>query len=230
MRCDSGARATSDALASSRRHGAGRPARGTWSCGKRGDDNRYRQAGGHQGLRALGSRLRSGVRRGIRAGPARGDRRQRARRRDAFSKSASARASRCPTTPATAASSASTSPSRCCARRASASPTGSLRNVERLAVMDAERLDFPDASFDVVVAQYVVNTVPASGGGARRVRPRAQAGRRDRDPQPRGRGRRGAARARALVPAASPTGSAGAPSFPGNASPTGPRARRTACA
>ena len=26
--------------------------------------------------------------------------------------------------------------------------------------MDAERLDFPDASFDVVVAHYVVNTVP----------------------------------------------------------------------
>lgn len=37
---------------------------------------------------------------------------------------------------------------------------GRLHNVERLAVMDAERLDFPDASFDVVVAQYVVNTVP----------------------------------------------------------------------
>ena len=36
----------------------------------------------------------------------------------------------------------------------------SLRNVEGLAVMDAERLDFPDASFDVVVAQCVVNTVP----------------------------------------------------------------------
>jgi len=35
-----------------------------------------------------------------------------------------------------------------------------LHNVERLAVMDAERLDLPDASFDVVVAQYVVNTVP----------------------------------------------------------------------
>ena len=35
-----------------------------------------------------------------------------------------------------------------------------LRHVEGLAVMDAERLDFPDASFDVVVAQYVVNTVP----------------------------------------------------------------------
>ena len=26
--------------------------------------------------------------------------------------------------------------------------------------MDAEHLDFPDASFDVVVAQYVVTTVP----------------------------------------------------------------------
>lgn len=35
-----------------------------------------------------------------------------------------------------------------------------LRNVEGLAVMDAECLDFPDASFDVVVAQYVVTAVP----------------------------------------------------------------------
>lgn len=35
-----------------------------------------------------------------------------------------------------------------------------LGYVERLAVMDAEHLDFPDATFDVVVAQYVVNTVP----------------------------------------------------------------------
>ena len=35
-----------------------------------------------------------------------------------------------------------------------------LRHVENLQLMDAERLDFPDASFDVVVAQYVVNTVP----------------------------------------------------------------------
>jgi phosphatidylethanolamine/phosphatidyl-N-methylethanolamine N-methyltransferase len=34
-----------------------------------------------------------------------------------------------------------------------------LRNVERLAVMDATALDFPDASFDVVVAQYVVTAV-----------------------------------------------------------------------
>jgi phosphatidylethanolamine/phosphatidyl-N-methylethanolamine N-methyltransferase len=35
-----------------------------------------------------------------------------------------------------------------------------LTHVESLEVMDAENLDFPDASFDVVVAQYVVNTVP----------------------------------------------------------------------
>jgi phosphatidylethanolamine/phosphatidyl-N-methylethanolamine N-methyltransferase len=35
-----------------------------------------------------------------------------------------------------------------------------LENVEGLAVMDAEHLKFPDASFDVVVAQYVITTVP----------------------------------------------------------------------
>jgi len=35
-----------------------------------------------------------------------------------------------------------------------------LSNVEGLSVMDAEHLSFPDASFDVVVAQYVVTTVP----------------------------------------------------------------------
>ena len=34
-----------------------------------------------------------------------------------------------------------------------------LTHVEQLAVMDASDLDFPDASFDVVVAQYVVTTV-----------------------------------------------------------------------
>lgn len=37
---------------------------------------------------------------------------------------------------------------------------GGLRNVEALAVMDAERLEFGDESFDVVVAQYVVTAVP----------------------------------------------------------------------
>src|SRR5246500_2373750 len=35
-----------------------------------------------------------------------------------------------------------------------------LSNVESLRVMDAEHLEFPDASFDVIVAQYVITTVP----------------------------------------------------------------------
>jgi phosphatidylethanolamine/phosphatidyl-N-methylethanolamine N-methyltransferase len=35
-----------------------------------------------------------------------------------------------------------------------------LTNVETLAVMDAEKLGFPDAFFDVVVAQYVITVVP----------------------------------------------------------------------
>jgi phosphatidylethanolamine/phosphatidyl-N-methylethanolamine N-methyltransferase len=35
-----------------------------------------------------------------------------------------------------------------------------LGHVESLAVMDAEHLNFPDASFDVVVAQYVVTAIP----------------------------------------------------------------------
>jgi phosphatidylethanolamine/phosphatidyl-N-methylethanolamine N-methyltransferase len=35
-----------------------------------------------------------------------------------------------------------------------------LKNVEALAVMDAEHLDFPDAAFDAIVAQYVITTVP----------------------------------------------------------------------
>jgi phosphatidylethanolamine/phosphatidyl-N-methylethanolamine N-methyltransferase len=35
-----------------------------------------------------------------------------------------------------------------------------LSNVEGLQVMDAEHLDFPDASFNVIVAQYVITTVP----------------------------------------------------------------------
>ncbi len=37
---------------------------------------------------------------------------------------------------------------------------GRLGHVEGLAVMDAQRLGFKDAAFDVVVAQYVITTVP----------------------------------------------------------------------
>ena len=36
----------------------------------------------------------------------------------------------------------------------------SLTNVERLELMDAEHLSFPDGSFDVVVANHVISTVP----------------------------------------------------------------------
>jgi phosphatidylethanolamine/phosphatidyl-N-methylethanolamine N-methyltransferase len=35
-----------------------------------------------------------------------------------------------------------------------------LKHVDQLAVMDAEQLVFPEASFDVVVAQYVVTAIP----------------------------------------------------------------------
>ena len=35
-----------------------------------------------------------------------------------------------------------------------------LENVDGLEVMDAEKLDFPDDAFDVVMAQYVVTAVP----------------------------------------------------------------------
>ena len=39
-----------------------------------------------------------------------------------------------------------------------------LRHVQGLAVMDGEKLAFPDAAFDVVVAQYVITTVPNPEG------------------------------------------------------------------
>lgn len=35
-----------------------------------------------------------------------------------------------------------------------------LKNIEGLAVMDAEKLEFPDNSFNIVMAQYVVTAVP----------------------------------------------------------------------
>ena len=76
-----------------------------------------------------------------------------------------------------------------------------LANVEGLWVMDAEHLSFPDNSFDVVVAQYVITTVPNPEADARRVRARAQAGRPNRAGQPHWCRNGVAALARTLVPA-----------------------------
>lgn len=41
----------------------------------------------------------------------------------------------------------------------------SLTNVEQLEVMDTEHLSFPDASFDVVVANHVISTIPHPEAG-----------------------------------------------------------------
>ena len=78
---------------------------------------------------------------------------------DAFSRSASAPASRCRLQSLLHAR-----------RRRSVEPMlrkahervkeHGLTNVEALKVMDAQRLEFPDNSFDVVVAQYVITSVP----------------------------------------------------------------------
>ena len=76
-----------------------------------------------------------------------------------------------------------------------------LTNVEGLWVMDAEHLSFPDASFDVDRRAICHHHGAESRGDARRIRPRAQAGRRDHPGQPRRRRSRPAALAGALVPA-----------------------------
>ncbi len=95
--------------------------------------------------------------------------------------------------------------------------------------MDAEQLDFPDASFDVVVAHYVVNTVPhpeaALDEFARVLKPGGEiviinrVGAED--------GRAGACSSNGS--SRWPPSSAGARSFPGNDLPIGQRARRTMC-
>ena len=48
--------------------------------------------------------------------------------------------------------------------------------------MDAANTEFPDATFDVVMVQYVLSAV--QGSHPRRIRPDPQAGRRDRPAQP----------------------------------------------
>lgn len=101
-----------------------------------------------------------------------------------------------------------------------------LRNVEGLAVMDAERLEFPAASFDVVVAQCVVNTVPnpelALDEFARVGKPGGEIvllNRVGADAGPR--------RVSSTCFSPSPKSWAGGPSFRGAASPDGPQAPRT---
>ena len=74
-----------------------------------------------------------------------------------------------------------------------------LTNVEGLWVMDAEHLNFPDASFDVVVAQYVITTVPNPEATLDEFARVLQAGRRDHPGQPRRRRSGPAAGAGALV-------------------------------
>ena len=87
-----------------------------------------------------------------------------------------------------------------------------LANVEGLWVMDAAHLSFPDNSFDAVVAQYVITTVP---------NPEATLDEFARVLRPGGEivlmSRIGTKRASALAQTLVPTGgggSAGAPSFP----------------
>jgi SAM-dependent methyltransferase len=69
---------------------------------------------------------------------------------------------------------------------------GRLQNVEQLAVMNAERLDFASASFDVVVAQLCHQHGAESRNGSRRVCPCAETRRRNCPLQP-GRSRSGCA-------------------------------------
>ena len=88
-----------------------------------------------------------------------------------------------------------------------------MTNVEGLWVMDAEHLAFPDESFDVVVAQYVITTVPnpearSSWSAASAQKP--DCGVRWRNGSPRRR-----------------ENSAGAPSSRGNAMRIGPTAQLT---
>ena len=74
-----------------------------------------------------------------------------------------------------------------------------LTNIEKLEVMDAEHLSFPDSSFDVVVANHVISTVPNPRGSARRVCANAQTRRRDDSAQPHRCGCRLAAPARTII-------------------------------
>jgi len=97
-----------------------------------------------------------------------------------------------------------------------------LAHVEALAVMDARQLVFAEAFFDVVVAQYVITTVPdperALDEIARVTRPGARSSWSTTSARRRA---CGAHSSRALN--RSPAGSAGARNFAGSGSRNGPR-------
>ena len=68
-----------------------------------------------------------------------------------------------PLSRAACASPGSTSRARCSRRRASGAARRRLENVDALVEMDAEHMSFPDATFDKVVAMYVVQWSRARG-------------------------------------------------------------------
>ena len=74
-----------------------------------------------------------------------------------------------------------------------------LTNVEGLAVMDAQHLGFKDAAFDVIVAQYVITTVPDPERTLDEFARSHKAGWRDYSGQPSRRGERLARGLRTMV-------------------------------
>ena len=95
----------------------------------------------------------------LRTGPAQRDRRARCGSADASSKSASVPGCRSATTMRRPRSSASMFPNRWWRRRAQRMASGLYPHVKAVMVMDAHELEFEDASFDCVVAQFVITLV-----------------------------------------------------------------------
>ena len=147
----------------------------------------------------------------------------------AFSRSASVPASRCRTTNAQRSCAASIFPSRCCARRTERVRARAYQR--RGPLGDGRRA--ADISGRLVRrgGRAVRRHHGAqSGGDARRVRPRAEAGRRDHPGQPRRRRSRAAARAWRNGSRRRRASSAGAPSSPSSATPRWVDGSATACA
>ena len=101
-----------------------------------------------------------------------------------------------------------------------------LANVESIEIGDAQNLRFPDNSFDVVVAQYVVTACPNPEESAHRVRTRRAAWWRNRDHHPYRRRPRNVRGHREDIDAGHDQTRLAAPSFPSLAIPPGPQATR----